>query len=248
MRILFVFVFLSSVAFGQKTDKQPYCDEIEGFKLGKDSTTNYCDTIFPVGYTGIVKCCIIESSIDETREVVKKYSTYKNGIKHGIERYWSDELGGFLYSEANYVNGKMDGIYRVWQDNNLNNLRYKQNYKNGKEHGKFLTWNWGGDLVDEKNYKDGKLDGIQKSWHNNLKKFSEELYKEGKRIYGKYWYDNGQLREEYFSEKDKPNKEWYKSGQIKKIDNRKGLKSWKCWDEEGNVKDCFKRVKTNPFD
>ena len=244
--LLFLSVFLSVSLFGQFTQEQPLCDEIYGYKINTGDTQS-CDSIIPTSYTGIVKRCVVDEYLSKD-SIVREYTTYKNGIKHGVSRYWTDE-GHFLYLEEYFDNGVLNGVRKVWRDADSNNLRYLENYKNGKRHGKRFTWNWDGILISEYNYKDDELDGVQSSWYNNGQLQSESIYKEGESISSKNWYDTGQLEKIIFKEGKTISKEWYKSGQIRKqIDSPGGLKNYKCWDEKGNVKDCFKRVATDAFD
>ncbi len=120
MRLLFVFVFFSSVAFGQISTssvdfgqiKRPNCEDIKGLET-------CVFTQLPENYTGNLKCCR-DGKVKIIRQI-------KDGLKDGLDRHW--DKNGQLWLERNYKEGKLDGIYRSWHENGQ--LSYKGNFKNG---------------------------------------------------------------------------------------------------------------------
>ena len=133
---LFVFVFLSSVAFGQtnKAPVQPSCKSLIGLQT--------CDKqLIPKNYTGIVKCC--------KNSKVKYLINLKNGQKNGIQRQWD----GDQISQSYWINGKKNGVSRGWDKSKLSSY---ETWKNGQKNGESKKWAKG-KLFSKSIYKEGSL-------------------------------------------------------------------------------------------
>ena len=143
MRLLFVFVFLSSFAFGQQTAKQPNCADIVGFQesaIWESIKYKYKD------YTGIIKKCFKNGKIE-------KFFNVKKGKQNGEARAWHEN--GQLEVEVNFKEGKPDGLMRAWHEDGQ--LEVEINFKEGKPDGLMRTWYKNGQLKKEENYKDDIL-------------------------------------------------------------------------------------------
>ena len=68
-------------------------------------------------------------------------------------------------------------------------------FKDGKEDGLSTQWYENGQKKDEETFKDGKEDGLNTRWYENGQKSFEGTYKNGKFISGKYWNEDGSVKE-----------------------------------------------------
>ncbi len=108
---------------------------------------------------------------------LQEVSNYRNGIKHGVSKWYHD--ANRILSEFEYVNGVLGGPSKSY-------------HKNGK-------------LSKESSYKENKLDGTYKSYYSNGELESEGKYilgkKDGKWTYydkkgevtEQEWYKDGEL-------------------------------------------------------
>ena len=152
MRLLFVFVFLSSVAFGQIVylgtgTPQPKCSLINGFEFCDDVPNKvfFISTDKGKQYTGCVKCC-------EKGRVTDLYFL-KNGLMDSVDMDWYDN--GQLLSQTNYKDGFENGKQKYWHSNGV--LWITRNWKSGKING-FQTIRYENGMIKNKTfYKNGEL-------------------------------------------------------------------------------------------
>ncbi|MDG1841268.1 MAG: hypothetical protein P8I93_02855 [Crocinitomicaceae bacterium] len=118
MRFLFIYTLLSSVVFGQKTAKQPNCEELKGLQIDDLSTDAWFGGWPPAPnqqYNGVLKEC--------KKGKIIEYVTCKNGKLSLID--WS-------------TNGDSDSsIYYYYSKNG--NLNRKGIYKKAHLNQKFMT-------------------------------------------------------------------------------------------------------------
>ena len=215
---LFVFVFLSSVAFGQEKNKQPLCDDIKGVIIELDEERLYTfkdewgDYSVKADYTGVVKEC-------------------KNGKIVLIQ---------------NYLNGKLNGKQTGWFENGQ--LSFIANWKNNKYDGDFKTWHQNGQISDEYTYKNNLIIGTEKHWFENGNLKSEIIYKTPNSNVGgvkngtvKNYYENGLIESEHIIQNNNGTyKKWWENGELKVqgIIKNYTYTGKKCWYKGKEIK-CY---------
>ena len=171
MKVLLLFLLISLFSVGQKGRN---CSEVEGVDISKEDLTS--------DYTGPVKEC-------DGNNTIRYYCMYKNGKKHGMEKYWG--LAGDLIGKGKFIDGKPVGTHREWQDEG--ELIAKIRYKNGLKHGKSMVWyRWyefsgeerKGQLLDVTLYKNGKKEGRSLVYHMNGQISQDVYYENDKRVSG----------------------------------------------------------------
>ena len=96
----------------------------------------------------------------------KSYTEYKNGKKHGSEKYWNVDAD--LVVERYYFKGNKTGIHKAWWNNR--NLKFEYHFnKKGEYHGNVKEWYETGQLFRVFNYENGKETGSQKLWYETGK-------------------------------------------------------------------------------
>ncbi|MBT5078694.1 MAG: hypothetical protein HOM61_07285 [Candidatus Marinimicrobia bacterium] len=104
---------------------------------------------------------IPQQAVDNTETKTSYYSDggveyesqYKNGILHGVTKYW-DESGN-LISEAIYLNGKLHGLWTSYFAGDW--VKSKVNYYYGQKHGKEESFYDNGQLQSLTEYDEGKV-------------------------------------------------------------------------------------------
>ncbi|MFC1742613.1 toxin-antitoxin system YwqK family antitoxin [Candidatus Riflebacteria bacterium] len=109
---------------------------------------------------------------------IKIETNYKNGKKHGIEKWWWEENGN-LGSFSNYKNGRKNGIHRYYHRTGV--LYYEATYKDGKLHG-IENWYEAGRLDKEVPYKDGEPHGIEKYYNTDNKVIKRIYWENGEKV------------------------------------------------------------------
>jgi antitoxin component YwqK of YwqJK toxin-antitoxin module len=114
---------------------------------------------------------------------------FRRGRQHGEWKYYYDN--GQLNRVATYKDGKPDGPREVFRADGT--LWAKRGFKDGRRDGEWITYdNTGQKPIAEEHYDNGKPDGV---W--------------------KYWYPNGQLRQQISLKQGKkhgPSMEWDENG------------------------------------
>ena len=255
MRLLFVFVFLSSLAFGQ-IKKAPKCEEIDGYQT-KDIK------LLPKNFTGVNKMCkngyVYEISNFKNGKRDGLHREYfftgnhfgwtgqlrfeiinKNGQVDGYSKQWNDK--GILISHYKAISGKLEGEWWRWHDNGQK--KQLNTFKNGISEGLFMKWYENG-LISEKGfYKNNQVEGLYESFYKSGYKKAKAYFKNGK-IDGLWegWYKNGnsswkaEMKE---GEKNGLYKKWNENGNLKSESIYKDnvLVSKKCYDLDGNQIKC----------
>lgn len=152
----------------------------------------------------------IKNSSGEYEYKPLKEESYKNDILDGITKEY---YGGILISEISYKNGEKYGITKRYSDDD-------------------------GMLIEEIPYKNKSniivYEGIYKSWHKNGQLGEESEWVDNKKIKGKEYYENGNLK--YDFQKGKYSKEYYENGKLQKetiMDGENEIK--KAWRDNGNL-------------
>ena len=104
---------------------------------------------------------IPQQSFDNTKRNFSYYSDgsieyeseYKNGILHGVTKYW-DESGN-LISESIYSNGKLHGLWLSYFSGNI--VKSKVGYRYGQKHGKEEFFYDNGQLQSRTEYDAGEI-------------------------------------------------------------------------------------------
>ena len=164
----------------------------------------------------------------------------KNGLLHGKQCFFSEQVGGKLMSLYDFEHGKKDGFCRGWYKND--NISFEKFYVAGKPHGEWKTWYKNGVLESESHWKNGKQEGVQRWYHENGKLRSDENYVGGKEEGPqKYWYENGKIRAELNHKQGRQDgvwKTWYENGQMEsesRYENGQML-SHREWHDNGELK------------
>jgi len=88
-------------------------------------------------------------------------------------------------------------------------------YKSGKRNGKVFSFYENGRLKKEGTYSDDNPIGITKMYYENGNPKMESKIEDGKNLYYKEYYENGQLKQEVYYEGDEIRRKMYDiSGQI----------------------------------
>ena len=162
MILLFIYTLLSSVVFGQKTAKQPNCEELKGLQIDDLSTDAWFGGWPPAPnqqYNGVLKEC--------KKGKIIEYVTCKNGKSDGIHKRWN-KIGKLSLIDWS-TNGDLDSsIYYYYSKNG--NLNRKGIYKkNGAFESKIYDHN--GKLkvhLELKESDSGFLIGIKKEYSNGI--------------------------------------------------------------------------------
>ena len=85
---------------------------------------------------------------------VKKETDYKNNMKYGTEKEYSDD-GEILLLEANYVEGLLHGSYVSFHEDG--NRKFEGRAMDGKFHGEAYFYDKNGDLESEVIYEHGEV-------------------------------------------------------------------------------------------
>lgn len=101
---------------------------------------------------------------------LKNETTYKNGLKNGLEIIWYDSPD-CVEQEAFYKEGKLDGILIHYSKKCRKD--FYEHYKNGVKHGLEVEYYSNGNTKAEGTYKNGSLDGYYRVY-NRKGQFSFE--------------------------------------------------------------------------
>jgi len=207
------------------------------YKDSENEELEYIETYKNGKLDGITKVLKESKTVKET--------SYKNGIKDGLEITFSTE--GKEQSKITYAKGLPDGEYiEYW----FNEKKSKEGtYSKGLKTGVWKEYSVDGKVILSSNYKNGKLDGILKKWnYNGSSLILEANYKNGS-LDGtlKEWneYDNKLIKEYTYREglMDGKSKQFFYGKLISERVYEKGkLTSQTCWDESGKrKKQCYER-------
>jgi len=191
-------------------------------------TTYYLDEIDEVGVKNSQAQPIIQKGDsfaleikgDEIRKEfypngnVQYERSFKDGQKHGLTKMFSED--GKLWQDVVYVDGMKQGIWREYYPSG--NLKETRIYKNDTVNG-----------IAKRYFENGKPER-ERMWVNNFPDSNKGI---------KTWdyYDNGNLKSEYFFKyREGYRKDYYENGQLSLEFLIKGgqLIDCKNYDEEGN--------------
>ena len=244
MRLLFVFVLLSSVAFGQKTikklEKLKMGDAISPFTKNKHSIDERLDNliyqnklwpksayilnVINVDFDDCDGVCISYYN-PEVLFFYKKNKKFTGQLKVNTKGHFSQ------HTIISFLDGKLNGLFYDSISNTGDPVYVRKgNYKNGYKNRKWTKWKFyfvdsiDNMWIEEQNWKKSKLEGLQKSWWGTGQiKYGplehERNYKDGEEVgLHRSWYRNGQLSSESN----------FKDGV------RNGL--WKKWNNDGQLR------------
>ena len=83
----------------------------------------------------------------------------------------------------------------IYDSENIKSITYHKKTRDKIEIVKFFKYYESGQKKEEGTFKDGKEDGLWTSNHRNGQKRYEGTYKDGKEISGKWWNEDGSVRE-----------------------------------------------------
>ena len=119
------------------------------------------------------------------------------------------EKGKIIFEEGEIPDGQ---VIEKYDNGNIRNLF---SYKKGKRNGKAFSFYENGRLKMEGTYLENNPIGITKMYYENGNLMMESKIKDGKNIYYKEYYENGQMKQEVYYEGDEIRRKMYNiNGQI----------------------------------
>jgi antitoxin component YwqK of YwqJK toxin-antitoxin module len=119
---------------------------------------------------------------------------FRRGRQHGEWTYSFDN--GQLNRKATYNNGQPDGAWEVYRADGT--LFAKRGFREGMRHGEWITYDaTGKQPLREERYDNGKADGVWKFWYPNGQQRQEINFKQGKKNgVNREWTEKGEKRGE----------------------------------------------------
>ena len=125
-------------------------------------------------------------------------TTYRHGVRHGLERMWSGSRSGpsYLTSETPWENGKIHGVKKVYLPGGK--VMSQTTYEHGQMTGESRTYDEEGRLLRITFYNSGKKHGeLHDFWPESGKLQRSIPYNNGKVDGTSHeYYSNGQLKRE----------------------------------------------------
>ncbi len=129
---------------------------------------------------------IFSEPLDRRSESVRGAVDYVQGVKDGVEVYYSNTERNAKSSEAHYREGKLHGVKTQWMPTGEKNA--EESYKDGRQHGRSTWWHKNGQVQATCEYIEGKQVGSWLRYYETGVKAQEVSSNE----YAQ-WYPSGQL-------------------------------------------------------
>jgi len=147
--------------------------------------------------------CEIDWVDDKKEGVFKMWDV--SGEKLLVDLVWRDgkQTGFSKYDRQDevYVDGKRDGVFRLYiftaRDDEAREAMMTAKAKAEAIGAAYFLGEMPGFYIEqEKNFKGGEPDGLHRSWHRKDQLSEETMYKSGKKIYKREWFESGELYQE----------------------------------------------------
>ena len=162
---------------------------LEQYESGKLLAGSYFDSagaLLGKIENGTGRKIIFSEPLDQRGEPVRGSVDYVQGMKDGLEVYYSNYERKQKSYEAHYKGGKLQGPTIQWTPTGDKNL--EEFYKDGVKHGRSTCWHRNGRVQSTSEYIDGKQSGPWIQYYETGIKAVEVTSNEFAR-----WYPSGQL-------------------------------------------------------